>query len=208
MKNMQKLTIQEKELREEAKELIAKSDSKAETNDKDYVFLYFILHHLPKGILGLLLAVIFSAAMSSSASGLNSLAATSTIDIYKRNKEGKSDKHYVYATQYFTLFWGLIAIGFACISSLFENLIQLVNIIGSIFYGTVLGIFLVGFYIHYVKGKSIFIAACISQLTIFYIFYIDVVSFLWLNFIGAMLTIILSLSIQAYFNSKDSLTEA
>ena len=201
-KKMQNLSSQEKELREEAKELIAKSDSKAETNDKDYVFLYFILHHLPKGILGLLLAVIFSAAMSSSASGLNSLAATSTIDIYKRNKGEKSDKHYVYATQYFTLFWGLVAIGFACISSLFENLIQLVNIIGSIFYGTVLGIFLVGFYIHYVKGKAIFIAACISQLTIFYIYYIDVVSFLWLNIIGAFLTLILSLSIQKFLNSK------
>jgi SSS family solute:Na+ symporter len=199
---MQTLTTQEKDLREQAKNLIAKSDVKAETNDKDYVFLYFILNYLPKGILGLLLAVIFSAAMSSSASGLNSLAATSTIDIYKRNKGDKSDKHYVYATQYFTLFWGLVAIGFACVSSLFENLIQLVNIIGSVFYGTVLGIFLVGFYIQYVKGKAIFIAACISQLTIFYIFYMDVVSFLWLNFIGAMLTILLSLSIQHYLNSK------
>ena len=199
---MQTLTTQEKGLREEAKTLITKSDSKAETNDKDYVFLYFILNYLPKGILGLLLAVIFSAAMSSSASGLNSLAATSTIDIYKRNIGDKSDKHYVYATQYFTLFWGLVAIGFACISSLFENLIQLVNIIGSVFYGTVLGIFLVGFYMHYVKGKAIFIAACISQLTIFYIFYLDIVSFLWLNFIGAMLTILLSLSIQYYQNSK------
>lgn len=202
-KKMQTLTIQEKELREQAKNLIAQSDSKAETNDKDYVFLYFILHHLPNGILGLLLAVIFSAAMSSSASGLNSLAATSTIDIYKRNFGDKNDKHYVYATQYFTLFWGLVAIGFACISSLFENLIQLVNIIGSIFYGTVLGIFLVGFYIQYVKGKSIFIAACISQLTIFYIFYIDVVSFLWLNFIGALLTIVLSICIQSYLNRKN-----
>jgi SSS family solute:Na+ symporter len=202
-KKMQNLSSQEKELREEAKLLISKSDVTAETNDKDYVFLYFILHHLPKGILGLLLAVIFSAAMSSSASGLNSLAATSTIDIYKRNNNTKSDKHYVYATQYFTLFWGLVAIGFACVSSLFENLIQLVNIIGSIFYGTVLGIFLVGFYIQYVKGKAIFIAACISQSTIFYIFYIDIVGFLWLNFIGAILTLVLSLGIQRFLNSKE-----
>jgi Na+/proline symporter len=205
-KKMQTLNLQEKDLREKAKTLIAKVDSKAETNDKDYVFLYFILHHLPKGILGLLLAVIFSAAMSSSASGLNSLAATSTIDIYKRNRSDKSDKHYVYATQYFTLFWGLVAIGFACISSLFENLIQLVNIIGSIFYGTVLGIFLVGFYIKYVKGKAIFIAACISQLTIFYIYYIDVVSFLWLNFIGAILTLLLSLIFQSILNKNNTVT--
>ena len=201
-KQMVALAEKEKGLRESAKDVIASIDGSTETNDKDYVFLYFILHYLPKGLLGLLLAVIFSAAMSSSASGLNSLAATTAIDIYKRNVGDKSDKHYVYATQYFTLFWGLVAIGFACIGTLFENLIQLVNIIGSIFYGTVLGIFLVGFYIKYVKGKAIFIGACLSQLTIFYIYYIDVVSFLWLNFIGAVLTVLLSLFFQFMYNKK------
>ncbi|MCW1148465.1 sodium:solute symporter [Flavobacterium lacisediminis] len=202
-KQMVALSLKEKDLREEAKAVIAKVDGKTETNDKDYVFLYFILNYLPKGILGLLLAVIFSAAMSSSASGLNSLAATSAIDIYKRNVNAKSDKHYVYATQYFTVFWGIVAIGFACISSLFENLIQLVNIIGSIFYGTVLGIFLIGFYINYIKGKAVFIGACISQLAIFYIFYLDIVGYLWLNFIGALLTIGLSLVLQKFFNKSD-----
>ncbi|MFN7043963.1 MAG: sodium:solute symporter [Flavobacterium sp.] len=203
-KQMVALSLKEKDLREDAKDVIEKVDGKTETNDKDYVFLYFILNYLPKGLLGLLLAVIFSAAMSSSASGLNSLAATSTIDIYKRNANAKSDKHYVYATQYFTVFWGIVAIGFACISSLFENLIQLVNIIGSIFYGTVLGIFLIGFYINYIKGKAVFIAACISQLTIFYIFYLDIVGYLWLNFIGALLTIGLSLVLQKFFNKSES----
>ncbi|WP_333809100.1 sodium:solute symporter [Flavobacterium sp.] len=202
-KQMVALSLKEKDLREDAKKVISKVDGKTETNDKDYVFLYFILNYLPKGLLGLLLAVIFSAAMSSSASGLNSLAATSAIDIYKRNVKVKSDKQYVYATQYFTFFWGIVAIGFACISSLFENLIQLVNIIGSIFYGTVLGIFLIGFYINYVKGKAVFIAACISQLTIFYIFYLDIVGYLWLNFIGALLTIGLSLVLQKVFNKVD-----
>lgn len=199
-KQMVALSLKEKDLREDAKEVIKKADGKTETNDKDYVFLYFILNYLPKGLLGLLLAVIFSAAMSSSASGLNSLGATSAIDIYKRNVSNKSGKHYVVATQYFTVFWGVVAIGFACISSLFENLIQLVNIIGSIFYGTVLGIFLIGFYINYIKGKAVFIGACVSQLTIFYVFYLDVVSYLWLNFIGALLTIILSYVLQKYFN--------
>ncbi|UGS22575.1 sodium:solute symporter [Flavobacterium channae] len=202
-KQMVALSLKEKDLREDAKDVIKKVDGKTETNDKDYVFLYFILNYLPKGLLGLLLAVIFSAAMSSSASGLNSLAATSAIDIYKRNVNSKSDKHYVHATQYFTVFWGIVAIGFACISSLFENLIQLVNIIGSIFYGTVLGIFLIGFYINYVKGKAVFIGACLSQLTIFYIFYLDVVGYLWLNFIGALLTIGLSLLLQKSFNNAD-----
>lgn len=199
-KQMVNLALKEKDLREDAKEVIKKAGGKTETNDKDYVFLYFILNYLPKGLLGLLLAVIFSAAMSSSASGLNSLGATSAIDIYKRNVSEKSDKHYVYATQYFTVFWGIVAIGFACVSSLFENLIQLVNIIGSIFYGTVLGIFLIGFYFNYIKGKATFLAACITQLTIFYIFYLDVVSYLWLNFIGAVLTITLGLIFQKYFN--------
>ena len=202
-KQMVALSLKEKDLREDAKEVIKKADGKTETNDKDYVFLYFILNYLPKGLLGLLLAVIFSAAMSSSASGLNSLGATSAIDIYKRNVSNKSDKHYVVATQYFTVFWGVVAIGFACISSLFENLIQLVNIIGSIFYGTVLGIFLIGFYIKYIKGKAVFIGACVSQLTIFYIFYLDVVSYLWLNFIGALLTISISYLLQRTFNKTD-----
>lgn len=202
-KQMVALSLKEKDLREDAKEVIKKVDGKTETNDKDYVFLYFILNYLPKGLLGLLLAVIFSAAMSSSASGLNSLGATSAIDIYKRNVSNKSDKHYVVATQYFTVFWGVVAIGFACISSLFENLIQLVNIIGSIFYGTVLGIFLIGFYIKYIKGKAVFIGACISQLAIFYIFYLDVVSYLWLNFIGALLTISISYLLQRTFNKTD-----
>ncbi|MET0759238.1 MAG: sodium:solute symporter [Flavobacterium sp.] len=196
----------EKDLRDQAKELISKADKKAETNDKDYVFIHFILNYLPKGLIGLLLAVILSAAMSSTASGLNALASTTAIDIYKRNvSNDKSEKHFVNATKFFTLLWGIIAILFACVGTLFENLIQLVNIVGSVFYGTVLGIFLVGFYVKYVQAKAIFCGAVISQLTIFYIFYMDVVSFLWLNFIGAMLTIILSVILQMIVFRKDNL---
>ena len=191
------LSEKEKDLREQAKEIITKADGKAETNDKDYVFIHFILNYLPKGLIGLLLAVILSAAMSSTASGLNALGSTTAIDIYRRNiSSTKSEKHYVYATKFFTLFWGIVAIMFACVGTLFENLIQLVNIVGSVFYGTVLGIFLVGFYIKYVKAKAIFWGAIVSQLTIFYIFYLDIVSFLWLNFIGALLTTTLSILFQ------------
>jgi len=143
--------------------------------------------------------VILSAAMSSSASGLNALASTTTIDIYKRNlKTEKDEKHYVNATQFFILLWGLIAILFACVGTLFENLIQLVNIVGSIFYGTVLGIFLIAFYIQYIKAKAVFWAATFSQLLIFYIYYLDVVSFLWLNIIGAVLTIVFASLIETY----------
>jgi len=202
-KELVAISSKENDLRDQAREVIAKADAKAETNDKDYVFIHFILNYLPKGLIGLLLAVILSAAMSSTASGINALASTTAIDIYKRNiKEPKSEKYYVNATKFFTLIWGIIAILFACVGTLFENLIQLVNIVGSIFYGTVLGIFLVGFYIKYVKANAIFYAAVISQLTIFYIYYLDVVSFLWLNFIGAMLTMILSLLLQMLLRPK------
>jgi SSS family solute:Na+ symporter len=205
-KKLVALSGKEKDLRDQAKELIEKADKKTETNDKDYVFIYFILNYLPKGLIGLLLAVILSAAMSSTASGLNALASTTAIDIYKRNVSGdKSEKHFVNATKFFTLLWGIVAILFACVGTLFENLIQLVNIVGSIFYGTVLGIFLVGFYIKYVQAKAIFCAAIISQLAIFYIYYLDVVSFLWLNFIGAMLTIILSVMLQTIVFRRDKI---
>ncbi|MBC7642455.1 MAG: sodium:solute symporter, partial [Flavobacterium sp.] len=162
-KKLVSLSGKEKDLRDQAKEIITKVDAKAEINDKDYVFIYFILNYLPKGLIGLLLAVILSAAMSSSASGLTALASTTTIDIYRRNeKTKKSDKHYVNATRGFTLLWGIIAILFACVGTLFENLIQLVNIVGSIFYGTVLGIFLVGFYVKYIRANAIFWGAAIS----------------------------------------------
>ncbi|OYQ34065.1 sodium:solute symporter [Flavobacterium cyanobacteriorum] len=193
------LNTREKELRDEARELISKADSKAETNDKDYVFLYFILHFLPKGLIGLLLAVIFSAAMSSSASGLNALASTTAIDIYRRNiPAGKSEKHFVKATQLFTLLWGIVAILFACLGTLFENLIQLVNIIGSIFYGTVLGIFMVAFYIKYIKSEAIFWSALVTQATVILIYKTESFSYLWLNVIGAAMTIALALVLQLF----------
>jgi SSS family transporter len=206
-KELVAISTKEKDLRDHAKEIILKADSGSETNDKDYVFFHFILHYLPKGLIGLLLAVIISAAMSSTASGLTALASTTAIDIYKRNlKEPKTEKHYLNVTKFFTLFWGIIAILFACVGTLFENLIQLVNIVGSIFYGTVLGIFLVGFYIKFVKAKAIFYSAFISQLTIFVIYYFAIfiypsgeekLGYLWLNFIGAIMTIVLSALLQA-----------
>lgn len=209
-KKLTALSNKENDLRDQAKELISKADPKAETNDKDYVFINFILNYLPKGLIGLLLAVILSAAMSSTASGLTALASTTAIDIYKRNlKLEKSDKHYVNATKVFTVFWGIVAVLFACIGTLFENLIQLVNIVGSIFYGTVLGIFLVGFYIKYIRAKAIFWGAIITQLMIFYIFYLDIVSFLWLNFIGAIMTIIIATLLQFFlFGNQNNAVES
>lgn len=204
------LSEKEKTVREEAQEIIKKINQ--EPNDKDYVFIHFVLNFLPTGLIGLLLAVILSAAMSSTSSELNALASTTTMDLYKRHlKKDKSDTHFVKASKIFTLLWGIIAILFACLGTLFENLIQLVNIIGSVFYGTVLGIFLVAFYIRYVKSNAIFYGGVISQLTIFVIYYYAIHSpsgdeeklgYLWLNAIGAALTIVLALILQMTLKQK------
>ena len=192
-------SLQQKEtkIRHDVKNLIDEN-SKIEKNDKDYVFLYFILNYLPKGLIGLLIAVIICAAMSSTASELNALAATTTVDLYKRNLNvKKSEKHFLKMSKFFTITWGIIAICFASIGNLFENLIQLVNIIGSIFYGTILGIFLVAFFINKITANSVFWAACISQIIIFFIYFKIDISYLWLNFIGAVVTILLSIIFES-----------
>ena len=195
-KEIDDLRKKESKQRDIARHIISKSDPKQETNDKDYIFISFILSHLPVGLIGLLIAVILSASMSSTASELNALAATSTIDLYKRNYKNKTEKTYLKASKIFTLLWGLMAILFACFGNLFENLIQLINIIGSIFYGTILGIFLVGIFNTSVKGKAIFWAAIISEIFVISLFTWDKIGFLWLNLIGALATVFLSLFIQ------------
>ena len=204
------LSKQNLKQREDAKEIIAIAAPNQEINDKDYVFISFILKYLPTGLIGLLLAVIFSAAMSSTASELNALAATSTVDLYQRNRGGQSPAHYVNASKGFTILWGVIAILFASVGSLFENLIQLVNIIGSIFYGSILGIFLIAIFIKSIKGKAVFWAAILSEGIIITLFLFEVVSFLWLNVIGAVLTVLFGLIFQNLFkeHSKASYTNA
>lgn len=197
------LNASENELRKQSVAVIKKANPDAETNDKDYVFIHFILHNLPRGLIGLLLAVILSAAMSSTASELNALGSTTTIDLYKRNVPGKREKHYVAASRGFTLLWGIIAILVACTANLFDNLIQLVNIIGSIFYGNVLGIFLLAFFIRYVKSRSVFIAALITQVVIIYIWYIDLMPYLWLNLVGCALVMGIAIILQTIMPTKD-----
>lgn len=201
------LLLQEKSLRTEVKKLVETHLPQEESNDKDYVFISFILAYLPKGLIGLLLAVIFSAAMSSTASELNALATTTTVDIYKRSIQSqKSDTHYVSATKWLTVAWGIVAILFACIGTLFENLIQFVNIIGSIFYGTILGVFLVAFYLKHIKGQAIFYAAIISQISIIAIFKADFIGYLWLNVIGCVLVVVISSIIQLLNNKSQHVT--
>ncbi len=197
--DMVELNRQEQENRQAARVLIEKADPVIETNDKDYVFIHFILNNLPKGLIGLLLAVILSAAMSSTASELNALGTITALDLYKRNiKTEKSEKHFLNAGKGFTLLWGVIAILIACVANLFDNLIQLVNIIGSIFYGNVLGIFLLAFFFKYVKGNAVFIAALATQAIVILGWKQDWMSYLWLNAFGCLLVILLALLLESF----------
>src|SRR6056297_874048 len=191
-----------------AKTLIERADDTIETNDKDYVFIHFILNNLPKGLIGLLLAVILSAAMSSTASELNALGTITALDLYKRNHtKEETDSHYVKASKWFTFAWGVVAIAIANLANLFDNLIQLVNIIGSIFYGNVLGIFLLAFFFKFVKGNAVFVAAIVTQVIVIIIYYNlihiypsgdEKLGYLWLNFIGAGMVIVFALIFEAF----------
>ncbi|WP_034058635.1 sodium:solute symporter [Lacinutrix jangbogonensis] len=202
-------------LRNKGKALIEKAGEannvKVESNDKDYVFIHFILHNLPRGLIGLLLAVILSAAMSSTASELNALASTTTIDLYKHRVGEKTEAQMVSASRWFTLIWGILAIGVACVANLAENLIQLVNIIGSIFYGNVLGIFLLAFFFKFVKANAVFVAAFITQflvITLFLLDNYDIINlpFLWLNFIGCVIVIGIACLLQSFMSNNSKVT--
>lgn len=182
---------EEKRIRGEVKELVESLEEDLESNDKDYVFISFILKHLPHGLIGLLLAVVFFAAMSSTSSELNALASTTTVDIYRRSifKNG-TEEHYLHASRFWTLFWGLVAVSIATFGKLLENLIQFVNIIGSVFYGTILGIFLVAFYFRRIGANATFYSGILVQAIVILIYKLDILPYLWLNVIGALGVII------------------
>lgn len=195
------------DLREQGRTIIKESNLDLESNDRDYVFLSFILKYLPRGLVGLLLAVILSAAMSSTAAEINALGTTTTVDFYKRNI-GKeiTDKQYLNASRLFTLMWGVIAIFVATTASLFDNLIQLVNYIGSIFYGTVLGIFLVAFYLKKVCSNSVFVGAVIAQIIVLICTqFFD--AYLWYNLIGCVGVIIFALLHQQLMVNRTNIAE-
>ena len=200
------LNIEEKDIRDKAKLIIQKAakekNIKIESNDKDYVFINFILENLPKGLVGLLLAVILSAAMSSTSSEINALATTTSIDIVKRNFKNVNDQNIVFYTKLFTLFWGICSIGVACVAYLADNLIQLVNIIGSIFYGNVLGIFLIAFFLKNIRSNAVFTAAVITQIIILIAWWESWMPYLWLNVFGCVLVIALSSILQIFLKKR------
>jgi Na+/proline symporter len=208
--DLKSLIAQEKLVRVRAKDVIQRVDEDLDTEDADYIFINFVIRHLPIGLIGLLLAVIFSAAMSSTSSELNALATTSIVDIYKRSFiKDKDDAHYLKMSKIFTVLWGLVALGFAAFASLFENLIEAVNIIGSIFYGTILGIFVVAFFFKKVSGKAVFISAVAAEAWVITVFVLDKmevlnIAYLWLNLIGCILVVVFSLITQKLLRNKVS----
>lgn len=183
-------------IREEAKAKIVAAVPKAEPKDHDYIFLGFALSHLPAGLLGLLIAVILSAAMSSTASELNALGSTTTIDLYRRRWGDAADAHYLRASKLFTIMWGLFAVAFASFVSLLDNLIQAVNILGSLFYGTVLGLFLVAFFLRWVGATAVFWAAVVAEVAVVAVFAATDVGFLWYNVIGCGVVCALAPTLQ------------
>ncbi len=171
-----------------------KNNEKANADDTNYVFLTFVTRYLPRGLVGLLIAIIFLASMGSTASALNSLASTSVVDIYKRIiNPGASDKNYLNASRLATVFWGIVCVLMALYASKVGNLLEYVNKLGSYIYGTILGVFVVAFYLKNIRGNSVFIAAIITEALICVCGYYEVVAYLWLNAIGCILVIIISL---------------
>jgi Na+/proline symporter len=195
-------------VRAEARAMLESLTPRAKTPDTDYVFITFVLHHLPQGIVGLLMAAFFAATLSSKAAELNALASTTTVDLYQfLVKRQADDSHFVAASRWFTVIWGGIAVGFALFAGMAENLVQAVNIVASIFYGVVLALFLVAFFFRWVGGTAVFWAAVAAQLLVFALFARLSISYLWYNLIGCGACIAFSIAIQALLGPGSSRAE-
>ncbi|HBH22170.1 MAG TPA: sodium:solute symporter [Cytophagales bacterium] len=190
---LQQADKKSKAVKKEALSVIEKADPNADTNDTNFIFLTFVINYLPAGLVGLIIAVIFSASMSSTSSELNALASTTIVDIYKRlYKKNASERHYLNASKVFTMFWGVYAILFAMYANRLGTLIEAVNKLGSLVYGTILGVFLVAFYMKNIKARETFIAAIISESIILLCFFFTDIPFLWYNVIGSLIVLIVA----------------
>ncbi|OJV28439.1 MAG: sodium:solute symporter [Bacteroidetes bacterium 37-13] len=202
-RDLKNLKSEEQKLRAETKSLIAQTDASVDTNDVNYIFMNFVLRYLPAGLIGLLIAVIFCASWSSTASELNALSSTSVIDLYKRLIiTDRNENHYVFISKILTVFWGLIAIAVAQFASELGSMIEAVNVLGSLFYGTVLGVFVVAFFVKYIKGTAVFFAAVIAELIVIVLFKTDATAFLWLNMIGCVSVIVFGVLFQFIISAR------
>jgi len=189
-------------IRDHVKSTMHALDPHVQSNDGDYVFITFILDYLPHGLIGLLVAVFFAAALASKSAELNALASTTTVDIYRHIIQSRGDAHYLAASKWFTLFWGLFALGVALFAGLMENLIQASNIVGSVFYGVVLGLFLVAFFMKWIGGTAVFCAAVVAQLVVILLYATWDISYLWYNLIGSAACVGLAMLFQLLFRGQ------
>lgn len=190
-------------LRGEARDIIKKANPAADTNDTNYIFLHFVVNNLPKGLVGLLIAIIFLASWGSIAAALNSLASTTMVDFYKRMyKPQASDEDYLRASKLWTLVWGVFSIAVALFASNLGSLIEAVNILGSLFYGTILGIFVVAFGMKKIRGNAVFWGALLAEVAVIVVYISNIVSFLWLNVIGCVLVMAFAAMLQPFLPSK------
>ena len=195
-------------IRAQAETVMQQNDPGVKSNDADYVFVSFILSRLPHGLIGLLIAAFFAAALQSKSAELNALGATTTVDFYRHLlKREATDAHYVAASRWFTFFWGLVAIAFALFAHLVENLIQAINIVGSVFYGVFLALFLVAFFLKHISGTAIFWAALAAQILVFVLYFSLNISYLWYNLIGCAACVLLSLAIQLFLRPNTQTSE-
>lgn len=200
---LQQDEVQTKKIKEDAIQLMAKNNSRSDPNDTNYVFLSFVTKYLPAGLVGLLIAIILLASMGSTASGITSLASTSIIDFYKRFVNTSGNAHaYLSASRWATAGWGVFCVLVALYAGKLGNLIEAVNKLGSLFYGNILGIFLVAFYLKQVKGSAVFYAAIITEFFIIAIWMNDWMAYLWLNAIGCVLLICIAWLLQLLFERK------
>ena len=201
--NLKQADLATTAIRKEGIGLMKKNNLQADTDDTNYVFLNFVTHYLPKGLIGLLIAIVFLASMGSTASALNSLASTTVVDIYKRTiKPNASDKQYLLVSRVATVFWGMVCIAMALYAGKMGNLLEAVNQLGSYIYGTILGVFVVAFYVKRVSGSAVFLAAILSEIIICIMGYYGWVAYLWLNPIGCMLVILFGLLITPMVREK------
>ncbi|MDR9375295.1 MAG: sodium:solute symporter [Schleiferiaceae bacterium] len=207
---------EDQQLRQELKNLLLEADPEFKVKDTNYVFLTFVMEYLPAGVVGLILALIFSAAMSSTSSELNALSTTSSIDLYRRlfNREVSEAQH-LRVSRWLTLLWGSLAIGFALTASLFDNLIEMVNLLGSLFYGSILGIFIVAFFLRWIKGRAVFWAALVGEAAVLLIHFgrvwhwewlsfMGTIGYLWYNVIGCGLVVLTAVILQAFGQKRVS----
>jgi SSS family transporter len=197
MNKLRELDAQAHELRDRTKAVLVQAGVDPKSKESDYVFITFILQQMPHGVVGLLIAVILCATMSATAAALNALGSTTAVDFYRPLiRPNASDHHYVVAAQALTAAWGLIAIGVASFASLVENLIEAGNILGSVFYGSILGLFLAAFFLRRVAGSAVFFAALFAQTLVFVLFATTNIGYLWYNFIGCAAVLIVAPILQ------------